>query len=194
MIEKNIEAIAAALQAVHEANNEYVPLHEAYLTAMQSSGAYEPVPEYEPKQGESLTPAAIISMMETGEITKTGITNAVNAGKIRKITAVKSPELVTAELNLTAAIDTYHEVCTGALGLISVKKTGSRKSGSTGAAGDVGAGKQADVTAAIRRMDPDATVSFNGRRVFGTLSTGASFDYDAYGQSYLQSISKMLTQ
>jgi len=129
-------------------------------------------------------------MIATGEATKTGITNAVNAGKIRKITAQKSPELLAAEAALTGALSEYERICKDAVASISIKKHTARTA--SGAAGEVGAGKQADVIAAIHAMDSDATVTFNGRRVTGVLSTGASFDYDVYGQSYLTSIAKML--
>ena len=193
MSELNIAAIETAYTAVQERNEEYTPMHEEYLKAMSTAGAYEPVPEYVGKAGELLTPEVIIQMITTGEVTKTGITNAVSQGKIRKITAKKSDELVAAETALNAAIDEYHRVCSEQIAAVSVKKCRAGKSGSS-AAGEVGAGKQADVSAAIHRLDSEATVSFNGRRVFGTLSTGASFDYDVYGQSYLQSIAKMLTQ
>lgn len=193
MQELNKEAISAALDAVMSKNVEYIPLHEEYMLSMQSAGAYEPVPGYTPKPGELVTPDVIIQMISTGEATKTGITNAVNAGKIRKITAVKSPALIAVEAELTARIEEYHRVCNAAVALISVKKTGARKASGTTSPGEVGVGKQADVTGAIHAMDAGAVVSFNGRRVFGTLSNGASFDYDVYGQSYLTSISKMLT-
>lgn len=187
---EQIEAISAALSAVNEKNVDYLPLIDEYHKAMSTSGAYEPVPDYQPAAGEKLTPDLIIAMIPTGEITKTGITNAVTAGKIRKITAQKSPALIAAETALTGALAEYDRICKDAVAKITVKKHTARSA--SGAAGEVGANKQADVTAAIHAMDSEATVTFEGRRVTGVLSTGASFDYDVYGQSYLTSIAKML--
>lgn len=189
----NKEVIGTALDAVFEKHAEYTPLHEEYLKAMQTSGAYEPVPEYTPAPGEKVTPSDIIAMLASGELTTKGRDNAVAAGKIRKITAKKSEALIAAEAALNGALEEYHKSCSAAVALISVKKTGARKSGAGSTEhGEVGAQKQADVTTAIHAMDSGATVTFAGRRVVGTLSSGASFDYDVYGQSYLQSIAKML--
>lgn len=187
---EQIEAISAALDAVNAKNDEYTPLAAEYHAAMSTAGAYEVVPGYVAKPNEALTPAGIISMIANKEVTKNGIDNAVAQGKIRKITAQKSPALIAAETALTGALADYDRICREAVAKFTVKKHSARSA--PGAAGEVGANKQADVTAAIHAMDSEATVTFEGRRVTGVLSTGASFDYDVYGPSYLASIAKML--
>jgi hypothetical protein len=172
MTEQNIEAITAALQAVNEKNVEYQPLHAAYLTAMSTSGAYEPVPEYVPKTGELVTPEVIISMIATGEATKTGISNAVTAGKIRKITAVKSAELIAKEAALTAALSEYERICREAVAAISVKKS-PKKTGTSGTKNPAESEAGQRAVRNILALDPEAKIFLEGRRVMGTLSNGA---------------------
>lgn len=179
MSELNITAIQTAHAAVQELNAEYTPMHEEYLKAMSTAGAYEPVPEYVGKTGELLTPEVIIQMISTGEVTKTGIVNAVSAGKIRKITAVKSAELIAMEITLNAAVDEYHRICAEQIAAVSVKKCRAGKT-TSGEYRDAPAG--IEYINRIRARDPAAVLTLSGRQLTGKLSTGVDFSYNVYGQ------------
>jgi len=187
-IENKSKAIANTLQAIEEAHKEYTPLFAEYMKAMSSSGGYEINPDYKVTAKDVLTPAAIIAGMASGEITNKGRDNAVSAGKIRKITVAKPEKLVKIEAILTGLFTDYHIFCNNAIAPFQVKAPRTRSS--SGAPGEVGIVKQQDVAASIRAIDPAAVINFSGRRVFGTLSNGVSFDYDAYGQSYIESLTK----
>ena len=141
------------------------------------------------KPGEVLTPAMIISGIASGEVTDKGIKRAVELGKIRKITAVQPPELVKAIQALNGALTEYENFCRSPVPFVSVKKSRTR-GGST--PGEIGEGKKSEVTATIHAIDEGAEVKFNGRRVYGNLSNGTPFDYDAYGQSFPTALAKMV--
>ena len=182
-------AIETALKTVEEKHSEYKPLHEEYLKAMSAASGYEAVPGLD----ESLDRRASVAldMIAAGELTSKGIARATESGLIRKITATKPAELVTAEIALTAAIDAYNRVCQDAILAYQVKATRTRSANGSANPGEIGAQKMSEVSAIIRSIDAGAEVKFNGRRVFGTLSNGVSFDYDAYGQSYPTTLRKL---
>lgn len=184
----NIESITAAIAAVKKAHEEYLPLHESYIIAMSTAGGYESTGTDE-KRAE-----VALSMIEAGELTSKGIARAVDSGLIRKITAQKSPELIAAETMLQNATNEYNRITVDAIAQYQFKKTRTRSHGDNTPAGEIGANKQADVTSIIRGIDPKAVINFSGRRVFGSLSNGATFDYDAYGQSYPAALAKMMSR
>jgi hypothetical protein len=185
-MENIAEHITAAFNAVQESHEEYAALHAAYVAAMASAGGYESTGTDEPRADIAL------SMIEAGELTAKGIARAVDTGLIRKITAKKSDELLAAEVELQKATNAYHQICVDLIAPFQFKKTRSRSHGET-TPGEIGANKKADVTAIIRGIDSGAVIEFSGRRVFGSLSNGATFDYDAYGQSYPAALAKMMT-
>lgn len=179
----NMENITAAHIAVQEKYAEYAPLHAAYLKALSTAGGYESTGKDDARAEVAL------SMIDAGELTKKGIDRALSTGLIRKITLKMPDELITAEKNLQTATTEYNRLCAEAILPYQFAKTRTPRGL---ASGDIGAAKKTDVEAIIRGIDPGAEIKFNGRRVYGTLSNGATFDYDAYGQSYPGSIAKMM--
>ena len=188
--EIELSAYETALNKVQEKHAEYTPLNLAYINAMSAASVYEVNPDYVMKPADILSPSQIIAALAAGEMQDKGLGNAVAAGKIRKITAKKPAELITAEQSLTAALADYDSIVQTNILKFQFKKTRTGKSGSND--GSVGDNKQAEVIAQIQHIDKDAVVNFSGRRVFGTLSNGFTFNYDVYGQSYLNSIAKIV--
>lgn len=191
--EIKMNVVSSAFESYAEKYDEYKPVALAYQHAMNTSSGYEAVPDYKMKPGEVLNGDMIIAGFASGEVTEKGLKRAVELGKIRKITAVKPDELVTLEAELTSAHNEYIRACNDAVAAFQFMKVKGTRTRSASVDSDgVGENKKQNVTAAIHRIDSGAIVNFAGRRVFGTLSTGAAFDYDVYGQSYLESIAKMV--
>jgi len=188
----NTQVIEAALIAVKEAHEEYTPLNEEYRTAMSNAGEYEVVPGLD----DSMHTRACVTldMLMSGELTTKGRERAVEAGLIRKIKAAKPAELVAAEELLQNVTSEYLRVTSEAILPYQFVKSRGTRTHSDASPGEVGAGKKADVTASIKRIDPEAVVNFAGRRVFGTIGKGITFDYDVYGQSYLHSLQEKVNQ
>jgi hypothetical protein len=185
---EQIKNIEAAFIAVQEKHAEYAPLHAAYLKSMSAAGVYESTGQDDARANVAL------SMIDDGELTKKGIDRALSTGLIRKITVKKPDDLARAESALQKANAEYHRLCADAVLPFQFAKTRTPRGAATGENGDIGAAKKADVEAIIRGIDPGAEIAFDGRRVSGTLSNGATFDYDAYGQSYPGSIAKMMNR
>jgi hypothetical protein len=194
-VENNIEAISNTLRDIDEAYKDYVPLVEAYNDSMKKSGTYEPVPDYTPKEDEVFTGDQICAGIVSGEITdKNMINRAVTAGKIRVVKIAKPEKLVNAEKVLTGLLEDYKKLSSDAVAYVTFHKARGRKtgSGSNGLHGIPSDDRKQAVADEIHTIDPDCEVTFNGRRVHITAVSGKSWDYDIWGQSYMNTLAEEL--
>lgn len=184
-----------AQEQIKRAFNTVVKLHgvadalkTAYLEQMQNVSGYETNDGVVMRNDASGKFAGVTDASGTFY----NVRGALNAGLIRVMKVEPSPELSDAVKALDDARRGYVELCDAQIAPFIVALTTKRTRSTGGNAGDVGEGKKQSVTAAIHRIDSGAQVDFNGRRVFGTLSNGKPFDYDIYGQSYLETIAGMV--
>lgn len=185
----NIDNIEKAYTAMQNAHGVFSVLNDEYNADMQKSGNYTTFPgvvgTFTHKPGDQK-----VTGFMTDDGTFYNLVGAKSAKLIYEQTAEKSQELKVAEKVLVDAYNSFIDMCNEAALPFQFKAHKTRRG--TVSDGTAGAGKQSAVLSAIHAIDKDAVVNFNGRRVFGTLSTGASFDYDVYGQSYLDTIRAMI--
>jgi hypothetical protein len=182
-------AVVAAIKPVYDA---FKVLNDEYVNAMSTTGGYDVVSD------------GILTKNISGKVSGFVLSNpdhdddglfmsikeALKAGHIEEQTVEKSTALKNAEAEL---ISEYNDIIDGVNEVLlpyqfKGKKTRSGKTST----GDAGESKQAEVVSTIKRIDPEAVITFNGRRFTARLHNGKIADYDVYGQSWADSIRKMV--